>query len=211
MLHVRPRGGGQKTGFRIWPLMISLYTFLTIDNTHLGICPHLLSCTLSTSVTRAASALSPPPPRLIREEAQRMGSRGASDDVAVPFGRIQEFSAKYNLTVGLGTGGRALGEGHWERIKGSGRRWAFGGLSSSFTLSLTPPLTRSMCNVPPRPHPARFMSVAEGGYLELHPRVCGDRGVDCGEGCRWEPRRAPPVRGCHGRMRRGGLLWRLRS
>ena len=26
-------------------------------------------------------------------------SHGASDDVAVPFGRIQEITAKYNLTV----------------------------------------------------------------------------------------------------------------
>ena len=41
------------------------------------------------------------PYRLIREEAQRMGSHGAGsdDDIAVPFGRIQEISAKYNLTV----------------------------------------------------------------------------------------------------------------
>jgi len=47
-----------------------------------------------------------------------MGSRGASDDVAVPFGRIQEISAKYNLTVGLGPGGRALGkdQGIWPAL-----------------------------------------------------------------------------------------------
>ena len=41
-----------------------------------------------------------------------MGSHGAgsSDDIAVPFGRIQEISAKYNLTVR--TSHDDVGRGH---------------------------------------------------------------------------------------------------